>query len=95
MAFAEFQLNVLGLIQLVMVLAAAFAFIDAVRRPAGAFQATDKQTKAAWLWMTGLGLLCLVFFYPLGFLPIIATVAVCVYLVDVRPAVASIGRRRP
>lgn len=95
MDFVELQFGVLGLIQLALVLAGAFAFIDALTRPAAAFTATDKQTKAAWLWITGLGLVCLLVFNPLGFLPIIATVAVCVYLVDVRPAVSSIRRRRP
>lgn len=92
---AEFQIGVLFYLQLVLVLAGAFAFIDAIIRPAAAFPAVDKQTKAAWLWITGLGLVCLVFFSPLGFLPIIATVAVCVYLLDVRPAVAGVSRRRP
>ena len=33
-----------------------WALVDATLRPARAFPAVDKLTKAAWLWILGLGL---------------------------------------
>jgi hypothetical protein len=70
----------------------AWAFIDAVRRPAAAFVAAGKQTKPLWLIILGValvigiagavGLLSIV-----SFIPIIAFVAAAIYLADVRPKV--------
>lgn len=72
-----------------------WAFIDAVIRPSQGFPAADKLTKAAWLWITGLSLACQVVFpTPLHLLSLIGTVASFVYLLDVRPAVSSLTRRR-
>jgi hypothetical protein len=82
---------------LFLVLAAvkAWALIDAVARPTPAFPAADKLTKPAWLWILGLGLVAhIVFASPIGLLSIAGTVAAFVYLLDVRPAVASLTRRR-
>jgi Protein of unknown function (DUF2516) len=70
----------------------AWAFIDAVRRPAAGFVAASKQTKPLWLIILGValvigiagvaGLLSIV-----SFIPIVAFVAAAVYLADVRPKV--------
>jgi hypothetical protein len=73
----------------------AWAFVDAVARPTPAFTAADKLTKPAWLWILGLGLVAhVVFASPIGLLSIAGTIAAFVYLLDVRPAVASLTRRR-
>ena len=85
----------LGLLYLVLAVVKAWALIDAVARPTPAFTAADKLTKPAWLWILGLGLVAhIVFASPIGLLSIAGTVAAFVYLLDVRPAVASLTRRR-
>ncbi|HKD88460.1 MAG TPA: DUF2516 family protein [Streptosporangiaceae bacterium] len=73
----------------------AWAFGDALRRPAAAFPAAGKQTKPIWLVILGvafvigiagaLGKLSLVSMFP-----IIAFVAAAIYLVDVRPKINSL-----
>jgi hypothetical protein len=70
----------------------AWAFIDAIRRPAQAFVATGKQTKQLWLII--LGVAAVVGLYgavygvgPVSILPVAAFVAAAVYLADVRPKV--------
>ncbi len=70
----------------------AWALIDAVRRPAGAFVAAGKQTKPLWLIILGvaavIGLGSFVYGVSLiSILPIIAFVAAAIYLTDVRPKV--------
>jgi hypothetical protein len=77
----------------------AFAFVDVLRRPTGAFPAVGKLTKPLWTIITGVaavvglgavvigGVATLV-----GFLPIIAFVAAAVYLTDVRPKVKDFRR---
>ena len=79
-----------------------FAFGDAVLRRPGTFVATGKLTKLIWLAILGVALLVnLVVASPLSFLNIIGDVAAIVYLVDVRPAIRSLGdggairRRKP
>lgn len=91
----DFESGVLGLLYLVLAVVKAWALIDAVARPTQAFTAVDKLTKPAWLWILGLGLVAhIVFASPIGLLSIAGTIAAFVYLLDVRPAVASVTRRR-
>lgn len=90
----ELQWGIQAVITLVMLVVAGFAFVDAITRPAQAFPATDKLTKVAWLWITGVAVAGILIFGVLHFIGLIATVAVFVYLLDVRPAVAAITRRR-
>jgi len=90
-----YESGLLGLVFLALVLVKAWAMVDALVRPAPAFPAVDKLTKAAWLWILGLGLAAhIVFPSPLGLLSIAGTIGAFVYLLDVRPAVASATRRR-
>jgi predicted cobalt transporter CbtA len=71
----------------------AWALIDAIRRPAAAFQAAGKQTKQLWLIILGvaaaIGLAYSAFggVALLSILPIAAFVAAAIYLTDVRPKV--------
>jgi hypothetical protein len=69
----------------------AFAFIDAVRRPEGAFPAADKQTKNFWLIILGLALLGQLVDGAIGIFAIIGTIAALVYVLDARPAVREVG----
>jgi hypothetical protein len=72
----------------------AWALVDAIRHPSGAFTAAGKQTKQIWLLILGVafviglggavGLLLLT-----SFLPILAFVGAAIYLVDVRPKVGQ------
>jgi hypothetical protein len=70
----------------------AWAFVDALRRPTGAFPAAGKQTKMLWLIILGVatvvGLASVAYRVSLiSILPIVAFVAAAIYLADVRPKV--------
>jgi len=69
----------------------AWAFIDAIIRPAPAYLAAGKLTKTKWLLILGVafvvGLYSAAYGGAIGFLSIIAFVAAAVYLSDVRPRV--------
>ena len=72
-----------------------FCLADALTRPAAAFVAADKNTKQLWLLILGLAFAAhLLFRSPIGLLNLLGSVAACVYLLDVRPAVRELTRRR-
>ena len=82
-------------LQIVALAGAGFALLHAVRQPAEAFPAVDKLTKPVWLGILAAALLVIfVFWGTFMMLGIIAVIAVCVYLVDVRPRVDEVQRRR-
>lgn len=64
-----------------------WAFIDALTRPAPAYEATGKQTKVFWCV-----LLCVALFVSYSLFALAGLIAAIVYLVDVRPAVREVGR---
>ena len=76
----------------------AWAFIDALRRPAAAFPAASKQTKPIWLIILGIATLIGIggvtqqigLFNSLLALPIVAFVAAAIYHVDVKPKVKAL-----
>ncbi len=70
----------------------AWAFVDALVRPAAAFVAAGKLTKPGWLAITGLAAAVIYLFKPMSFLGLPAIIAAVVYLVDVRPAVRGLRR---
>jgi hypothetical protein len=70
----------------------AWAFVDALIRPAAGFVAAGKLTKPGWAAITGLAIAVIWFFGPMSFLGLPAIVAAIVYLVDVRPAVRGLRR---
>lgn len=76
----------------------AWAFIDAITRPAGAFAAAGKQTKKIWLLILGVALVVGAYavysMSLIGILSIAAFVAAAIYHVDVRPRVKEIGKGR-
>jgi Protein of unknown function (DUF2516) len=77
----------------------AWAFIDAITRPAHAFVAAGKQTKPLWLIILGvaavIGLAGAVYGVgPTSILPVAAFVAAAIYLADVRPKVRSLPKNR-
>jgi hypothetical protein len=87
--------GLLGIISLGVLCLSVFALVDAAVRPAQVFPAAEKQTKPFWLIILGLATAWLLFFGLFGgglFIGIIGVIAVIVYIVDVRPAVRSLGR---
>ena len=72
-----------------------WAFVDAIRRPAPAFVAAGKQTKAIWLVILGVAAVIGLWSSTLGgpnlvsLFPIVAFVAAAIYLADVRPKVRA------
>ncbi|WP_299952522.1 DUF2516 family protein [uncultured Modestobacter sp.] len=85
-----------GLVNLVVFYATlalgVWAFVDAVIRPAAGFVAAGKLTKPAWMAITGIATLVLLWQGPLSFLGLPAVIAAVVYLVDVRPSVRGLRR---
>jgi len=78
--------------------AEAWGFIDALRRPPGAFTAAGKLNKPLWLVITGIatavGLYSVTYgggFSPLSILEVAAFIAAAIYLTDVRPKVREMG----
>jgi Protein of unknown function (DUF2516) len=88
-----FESSVLGFVYVVLMAVKLFAFIDAATRRADAYPAADKLTKPAWLLILGLSVAC-DFFLGSLLLRLAGTVAAFVYLLDVRPALVSVTRRR-
>ncbi len=74
----------------------AWAFIDAITRPAQAFTAAGKQTKQLWLIILGvafvLGLSAAAYGGATSILSVAAFVAAAIYLADVRPKVKEFRR---
>lgn len=90
-----------GLIMLAVIVVAlavkTFAFVNALMWPAEAYSAANKLTKPAWLAILGIGLaaqLLLMGTSPLHPIQLIFSIAAIVFLVDVRPAVSELSRRR-
>ena len=85
---------ILSVLTLIVFVAQAWAFIDAVSRRPDAFVAADKLTKQAWLIILGVALAAhMLIWNPISILNLIGTVAALVYLLDVRPAIRSLTRR--
>lgn len=82
---------ILGLAVLVV---EAWAFIDALTRPAQAYVAADKQTKNLWLALLGIALALnlLLGFGALSIFVIAGLIVALIYLLDVRPAVRGVQR---
>jgi hypothetical protein len=83
-----------ALLSLVMFVAQAYAFLDAMTHRPDAYVAGDKLTKKAWLIILGLGVAAhMLIWQPISLFNLIGIVAALVYLVDVRPTLRSLTRR--
>ncbi len=87
------QATVTSVVMLVLLGVKLFAFVDAAVRRPDAYAAAGKMNKGAWLLILGIAVLSDLL---LGsFLLMIAgIVAAFVYILDARPALASVTRRR-
>jgi hypothetical protein len=76
----------------------AWAFIDAITRPAQGFPAVGKLSKPIWLIILGVafvvGLYAAVYGGAVGFLSVLAFVAAAIYLADMRPKLKEFRRGR-
>jgi hypothetical protein len=87
--------DVLNLLLLALLCFKVFVFVDALIRPARAYEAAGKLTKVAWLLILGISAL-----YDLkwgsftGILTIVGAAAAIIYMVDVRPALRQIPGSR-
>ena len=92
---SDIQFGFSTVLSLVMFVVQAFAFLDAVSRRPEAFTAADKLTKPGWLIILGIFLVAhMLLWAPIGFLNLIGIVAALVYLIDARPALRAVTRRR-
>ncbi|MDP9444464.1 MAG: DUF2516 family protein [Actinomycetota bacterium] len=88
---ADVQGTILLVTTFALFVAKAFACLDALSRPAQAFEAADRQTKNFWLILLGCFLVAhMLFWHPISLLNLIGTIAALVYLVDVRPTIRSL-----
>ena len=88
-----FESTVLSWVFLVLLAVKVWALIDALIRPAAAYVAAGKLTKQAWVLILGLTVACAILLNSFT-LAIVGTVAAFVYLLDAKPALASVTRRR-
>jgi hypothetical protein len=78
-----------------------WALVDCARRKPASFEATFKRTKSFWLGMTAgaaaIGTLTALFggVGLFGLLQLVAIIAACVYLADVKPAVSEVQGSGP
>jgi NO-binding membrane sensor protein with MHYT domain len=91
--------TVQGLVLLAMwvvtLAAKGFAFVDCLRRPAEAFPAVGRQSKALWLILTGLA--AGTGFFPgftLNLIGLAGITVALIYLFDVRTKIIDITSRR-
>ena len=83
---------ILLVIRIVALGGAAYALSHAARQRKDAFTAVDKLSKPIWLSILAVAFLVLLLFPAVQLFGIVAVVAVCVYLVDVRPRVDDVQR---
>jgi hypothetical protein len=95
LALFEVQNAVMTIATLAVFALQAWAFIDAVSHRPEAFAAANTLNKPGWLIILGLALVAhMLFWNPIGILNLAGTVAAIVYLVDARPALRELTRRR-
>ncbi len=91
----ELQYLLTNLAFLALIAVKIWALVDALTRPAAAYVAAEKLTKNGWVLILGLTVVSsLLWRSPLGLFSIVGTVAAFVYILDAKPALASVTRRR-
>ena len=85
------------LVEVILLGVKIYAFVNCLIFSKEHFTAADKLTKPAWSIILGLGLVLQVLMVsssPINLINLAFTIAAFVYLADVRPALASLTRRR-
>jgi cytochrome bd-type quinol oxidase subunit 2 len=94
-ALFQAQNAIMMLATLALFVLQGWAFVDAVSHRPEAYVAADKLTKTAWLIILGIALVAhMMNWSPFSILNLIGAVAAIVYLVDARPALRELTRRR-
>jgi hypothetical protein len=90
------EMGVMLFVELALLAVKLFAFINSLMWSAQFYTAAGKLTKPAWTIILGLGVVVQLVFGggPISLLNLVFTIAAFVYLADVRPALASLTRRR-
>ena len=89
------EMTFMLVVELVILVVKIFAFVNSLMYSAQAYDAANKLTKPAWTIILGLGVAVqLVMGGAIGLITLAFTIAAFVYLADVRPALASLTRRR-
>lgn len=84
--------SLLGLVGLALFVLKAFTLIDCATRRTELFVAASKQTKIFWMIILGIATVWnFISPNPIGIINLIGLVAAIVYMVDVRPALRSLG----
>ena len=85
------------LVEVILLGVKIYAFVNCLMFSKEAYVAANKLTKPAWAIILGLGLVIQVLMAgssPINLINLAFTIAAFVYLADVRPALASLTRRR-
>ena len=93
-SFLLFTGFVAVVVNLVLLVVKAFAFVNSLLHSAEEYRAAGKWTKQAWNILLGIALLLQVFPLLGGIISLAFTIAALVYLADVRPAMKALYRRR-
>ncbi len=91
------ELGIVLVVDLVLLVVKVYAFVNSLTWSGQHYTAANKLTKPAWTIILGLGLvlqLLMLRSSPINLLSLAFTIAAFVYLADVRPALASLSRRR-
>ncbi|MFD7922459.1 DUF2516 family protein [Streptomyces sp. NPDC059740] len=80
-------------VQMALLAGSVVAFVHAAVQREDAYRAAGKQNKAMWLLFLGIAAVIMGLFPLDTFLPALGLVAVIVYAVDVRPALAQVAGR--
>jgi hypothetical protein len=95
LAVFTIQNTVLTVLTLALFVVQAWAFVDAVSHRPEAFVAADKLTKPAWLIILGIALVAhMLIWSPFSLFNLAGAIAAIVYMVDARPTIRSLTRRR-
>jgi hypothetical protein len=95
MTVFDLEVGFMLIVELALLAVKVFAFVNSLLWSAESYPAAGKLTKPAWTIILGLGVVVqLVFPGVINLLNLVFTVAALVYLADVRPALASLTRRR-
>ena len=95
MTVFNLEYNFMAVVALVLLVVKIFAFVNSLLWSSESYEAAGKLTKPAWTIILGLGAVVqLVFPGVINLLNLAFTIAALVYLADVRPALASLTRRR-
>lgn len=91
----EAELNLMLFVELLILGVKIFAFVNCLMYSGESYHAANKLSKTAWAIILGVGLAAqVVLGGVIGLISLAFTVAAFVYLADVRPALASLTRRR-